>query len=151
MNVFYLQNPDGQAFGRQSDHVLEVLRLKAFKGASGEVNDMKIPKAIISNRAGAIPIVPNVSFFKTASSGILIIEVIAKDRPGLLFDIAEIFRDEHIDVLSAHIEVEGTKAIDVFYVKSCGLESIISDSHQQQLNSMLIKACSSNSINEKVA
>jgi [protein-PII] uridylyltransferase len=151
MNVFYLQNPDGQAFGRQSDHALEVLRLKAFKGASGEVNNMKIPKAITSNRAGAIPIVPNVSFFKTASSGILIIEVIAKDRPGLLFDIAEIFRDEHIDVLSAHIEVEGTKAIDVFYVKSCGLESIISNSHQQQLNSMLIKACSSNSINEKVA
>ena len=68
MNVFYLQNPDGQAFGRQSDHVLEVLRLKAFKGASGEVNDMKIPKAIISNRAGAIPIVPNVSFFKKLST-----------------------------------------------------------------------------------
>ena len=103
---------------------------------------MKIPRAIMSNRAGAIPIVPSVTFFKTASSGnIMIIEVTAKDRPGLLYDIAEIFRDEHIDVLSAHIEVEGTKAIDVFYVKSCGLESIISDSHQQQLNSMLIKAC----------
>ena len=52
----------------------------------------------------------------------MIIEVTAKDRPGLLYDIAEIFRDEYIDVLSAHIEVEGTKAIDVFYVKSCGLE-----------------------------
>ena len=112
---------------------------------------MKIPRAIMSNRAGAIPIVPSVNFFNTASSNIMIIEVTAKDRPGLLYDIAEIFRDEYIDVLSAHIEVEGTKAIDVFYVKSCGLENIISDCHQQQLNSMLIKALSSDTINEKVA
>jgi len=151
MNVFYLQNSDGQAFGRQSDHALEVLRMKAFKGANGNVQDMKIPRAIMSTRAGAIPIVPSVNFFNTASSNIMIIEVTAKDRPGLLYDIAEIFIDEYIDVLSAHIEVEGTKAIDVFYVKSCGLENIISDCHQQQLNSMLIKALSSDTINEKVA
>jgi len=78
---------------------------------------MKIPAPIKSRRAGAIPVKPKVKYSDAASGDITIIEMEARDRPGLLCHLAEAFRDENIHVLSAHIEVVGEKAIDVFYVR----------------------------------
>jgi len=50
-------------------------------------------------------------------SGVSIIEVEGRDRPGLLYDIAACLRDLGLNVISAHIEVVGEKAVDAFYVK----------------------------------
>jgi len=44
MNVFYLQNTEGLAFGRQSSHALEVLRKRAQRAAEGEVESILIPQ-----------------------------------------------------------------------------------------------------------
>ena len=138
MNVFYLQNPDGHAFGRQSDHALETLRRRARKAAEGETEGMEIPKAIKSRRAGAIPVKPKVNYLDSASGDATIIEMEAKDRPGLLCHLAEALRDEDIDVLSAHIEVVGTKAIDAFYVRCRGSDGNLPEKRRKALRKKLL-------------
>ena len=138
MNVFYLQNPDGHAFGRQSDHALETLRRRARKAAAGDTNDMKIPKPIKSRRAGAIPVKPKVKYLDSASGDATIIEMQGRDRPGLLCHLAEALRDEDIDVLSAHIEVVGEKAVDAFYVRCRGSDGNLTEKRRKALRKILL-------------
>ena len=139
MNIFYLQNPDGHAFGRQSDHALETLRRRARKAANGDTSDMKIPKEIKSKRAGAIPVKPRVKFLDSQSRDSTIIEIEARDRPGLLCHLAETLRDFDLDVLSAHIEVVGEKAVDAFYVRNQGNNGKISESQRAVLKTKLLE------------
>ena len=138
MNVFYLQNPDGHAFGRQSDHALETLRRRARKAAQGETKGMKIPTPIKSRRAGAIPVKPKVRYSDAASGDITIIDMEARDRPGLLCHLAEALRDEDIDVLSAHIEVVGEKAVDAFYVRCRGSDGNLPEKRRKALRKILL-------------
>jgi len=138
MNVFYLQNPDGHAFGRQSDPALEMLRRRAHKAAQGDTKGMKIPAIIKSRRAGAIPVKPKVKYLDSASGDATIIEMVARDRPGLLCHLAEALRDEDIDVLSAHIEVVGTKAIDAFYVRCRGNDGNLPEKRRKALRKTLL-------------
>lgn len=138
MNVFYLQNPDGHAFGRQSDHALETLRRRARKAAEGDTEGMKIPKPIKSRRAGAIPVKPKVKYLDSASGDATIIEMEGRDRPGLLCHLAEALRDEDIDVLSAHIEVVGEKAVDAFYVRCRGSDGNLPEKRRKALRKILL-------------
>jgi len=64
-----------------------------------------------------IPVRAVVKFPDIKRPGAALIEVIGRDRPGLLFDLANCLHDLGLDLLSAHIEVVGEKAIDAFYVK----------------------------------
>ena len=138
MNVFYLQNPEGHAFGRQSDHALETLRRRARKAAEGDTEGMKIPTQIKSRRAGAIPVKPKIRYLDSASGDATIIEMEARDRPGLLCHLAEALRDEDIDVLSAHIEVVGEKAIDAFYVRCRGSDGNLPEKRRKALRKILL-------------
>jgi [protein-PII] uridylyltransferase len=138
MNVFYLQNPDGHAFGRQSDHALETLRRRARKAAEGDTQGMKIPTPLKSRRAGAIPVKPKVRYSDAASGDITIIDMEARDRPGLLCHLAEALRDEDIDVLSAHIEVVGEKAVDAFYVRCRGSDGNLPEKRRKALRKILL-------------
>lgn len=116
MNVFYLQNPEGLAFGRENDFALKSLRERARKAAAGDIERLRIPAMHDSRRAGAIPVKPKVKFINTASGHTSIIEVDGRDRPGLLYGLGAALYESEVYVLSAHIENIGERAIDAFYV-----------------------------------
>jgi len=80
MNVYYLQNNEGLAFGRVSEHLLDSLRARAHRAAVGNIDGLS-------------------------------------DRPGLLYALAASLYEAELDVLSAHVENVGEKAIDAFYVQ----------------------------------
>ena len=143
MDVFYLQNADGLAFGRQSDQAIKRLKKRAKAAALGKIDGLSIAPTRTSRRAGAIPVRPIVNFLGNATDGVSIIEVIGRDRPGLLYDLAAILHELELSVLSAHIEVVGEKAVDAFYVNSNldspasqkrvrkALKSVLADSAEQ--------------------
>lgn len=133
MNVFYLQSAEGLAFGRASNHALEVLRKRAQAALDSTVDNISIPKPIISRRLEAIPVKPRIRFLQNALNGTTILEIEGRDRPGLLHDLASILRDHNVEVLSAHIEVVGTKAIDAFYICLPGQDGAIPDSIKKTL------------------
>lgn len=122
MNVFYLLGPDGGPFAAHSPHLLDALRTASRKVAAGSTTGLAPPKRIKSRRAGAIPVRPRVRFPATSREGVSIIEVQGRDRPGLLNELAACLTDAGFDITSAHIEVVGAMAVDVFYLHGAPLD-----------------------------
>jgi len=137
MDVFYLQNALGLAFGRVNSHVLENLRRRITHVISGNSADIHVPPSKITRRAAAIPVAPAVKFIeKGVADNQTILEIEGRDRAGLLFAIGNTLLQENISVLSAHIEVVGNKAIDAFYVK--GPDGRLSSSMKKRLRQKLL-------------
>lgn len=134
LDVFYLLGPDGEAFGAKSPHLLEALRQTARHAAMGKTSKLIVPKAFKSRRAGAIPVRPKVRFPKTETSDTCIIEVQGRDRPGLLFKLSAFLTEAGFDISTAHIEVVGAMAVDVFYVRCTELD----DKTKKQLRAGLL-------------
>jgi [protein-PII] uridylyltransferase len=125
LNVFYLQNADYKAFGSRNETARAMLAKRAEAVLSGNTPIPAIPTGLGSRRAEAIPVKPVVRFSDAASGNTTIIEVEGRDRPGLLSAIAAVLRDHDLEVLSAHIEGVGEKAIDAFYVRRQGGTGVI--------------------------
>ena len=138
MDVFYLQTNEGLAFGRENNHALEILRKRTQSVIKNKtVDQINIPEAYASRRAGAIPVVPRIRFVQNSLGGSTILEIQGRDRPGLLHDIACILRDAGVEVLSAHIEVVGNIAIDSFYLCLPGTEGGLPEKIKKNLRRRL--------------
>ena len=117
MDVFYLQNSENLAFGRKNQRMLEQLESRASRALSGDVSGLSISSSPPSRRAAAIPVEPVARILDAGNSGTVIIEIEGRDRKGLLYDLAQTLLAHGLDILSAHVEVVGTRAIDAFYVR----------------------------------
>ena len=69
-----------------------------------------------------------------------VIEVNGLDRTGLLYDLASILTNLHVDISSAHIATFGEKAVDVFYVTDSTRKKITREATQKKLRESLLEA-----------
>ena len=85
-----------------------------------------------------IPVETRTSFDDTASEHSTLLEIMAQDRPGLLYDIGSAMARLSCNIEVALIDTEGQKAIDVFYLTEEGKK--LSAEKQEQLGSALQSA-----------
>jgi [protein-PII] uridylyltransferase len=97
------------------------------------------PKPLLPSRAARLK--PRVVLNNDASDSATLIEIVAEDRAGLLYDLARAISDAGCDIEVVLIDTEAHKALDVFYVTSNGGK--LDDGLQDRLKSSLIDACAS--------
>jgi len=114
---FTVQNLEGRAFasGRQLDKLEETI-FNTLQGTVRPKEQLK-HKRVYGTKDSAFEIEPVVLIDNRASNGSTVIEVNAKDRPGLLYDLAFALYRLKLSIFSAHVATFGERAIDVFYVR----------------------------------
>ncbi len=115
IDVFVLQDDDGQPFAEGDVHRLERLEKAVGEALSG--HDAITPlKQRSDRREAAFVVKPSVTFSEDASRAYSVIDVAGRDRPGLLADIATVLAQAGISIVSAHVGSYGERVFDAFYV-----------------------------------
>jgi len=117
LDTFWVQDAAGGAFDQP--HRLARLSVLIEQSLSGRLRlaeeICKVRREPARLRAVTVP--PRVVFDNHASNTHTVIEVNARDRPGLLHDVTAAISAEGLQIASAHITTYGVRAVDVFYVK----------------------------------
>ena len=95
------------------------------------------PKPAPPSRNASIP--TTVSFDSEGSQTATLIELVAHDRPGLLYDLASAISSQGCNIEVVLIDTEAHKAIDVFYVTSDGHK--LASEQLDKLGDALRNAC----------
>ncbi len=93
-------------------------------------------------RERAFAVAPRVLVSDKASSRTTVVEVNARDRPGLLARLAHVIHAAGHQLHSAHIATYGERAVDVFYLTSAGGKKLV-DEEAGQLREALLAAARS--------
>jgi [protein-PII] uridylyltransferase len=117
VDLFFIR---GQlAGGRGVEQALPKLENDLRRVLGGEVTPRELAKRQSSSRWSERPsptVTTEVVIDNRASSRYTVIEVLTKDRPGVLFALAEALHQLGSSIAIAKINTEGTKVVDVFYV-----------------------------------
>ncbi len=95
------------------------------------------PKPVLPSRKARIA--GRVSFNSEASASATLIEIVAEDRPGLLYDMASAISSNGGNIEVVLIDTQAHKAIDVFYVTTGGRK--LDPQKQQAIGDALRKVC----------
>lgn len=108
------------------------------RAATGRV-DVKRMLANRRPRPRSQRVPPRVVFSNDASQHATLVEIVAEDRPGLLYDLATAMSQAGCDIGVVLIDTEAQRALDVFYVTASGLK--LSAEDQARLRPVLLNAC----------
>ena len=84
---------------------------------------------------------PSVEFDNEASGHATLIEIMAEDKPGLLYELATVFSETGCNIEVVLIDTEAHKALDVFYVTRDGAKIV--DSELSAMEERLLAVCRS--------
>jgi [protein-PII] uridylyltransferase len=88
-----------------------------------------------------VTVMPKVTVDQDASSHSTVLEIVAQDKTGLLYQIASEISEEGFNIELALIDTEGETAIDVFYVTKSGKK--LSSGQAKALKNELLEALES--------
>ena len=119
----------------ESERLLDLIRRVALGKTDGQrlLRDRAQPDP---KRRGAPPLV---HFDSDACDTATLVEIVAEDRPGLLYNLATVFSSTACNIDVVLIDTKGHRAIDVFYVAHDGQK--LSPELQAALKEKLLAAC----------
>lgn len=140
LDNFLVQDPFGQPFD-------EAARLERLQGAIEEalsnrarMTEKLRRKPLARARADAFAIQPSALIDNKASNRFTVIEVNARDRPALLYDLANALFQSKVTIHSAHVATYGERAVDTFYVTDLLGEKIDNAARLKSVERRLVEA-----------
>jgi [protein-PII] uridylyltransferase len=116
LDIFQIQTPKGNAY-ENTTHLKNYI-IKALK------QNLDIDKELLERQKDRprkerlFAHAPSILIDNNASDQATLIEITATDRPGLLYDISRCLSKSKLQIQSAKIMTQGSRATDVFYVKN---------------------------------
>ena len=140
LDNFVVQNLDDGPFADPD-------KLEGLKGIIRDTLAGKVrPRDRLRSRSGlrrrteVFKVEPVVLIDNKASNWSTVVEVNARDRAGLLFDLTQALHKLKVSVFSAHVATYGERAVDVFYVKDLVGEKITSPARLKTIEARLLAA-----------
>ncbi len=143
VDVFWVRDREGGTEG--VERALPRLASDLEDVCSGRVE----PGELLRSRAGSVspwrerpsPAVPTeILLDDRASPRHTVVEVFAKDRPGLLYTLSHAFHELGLSIALSKINTEGTRVADVFYVGELDGAKIKRGARYQQIHDALVRA-----------
>ena len=123
LDTFYIQGTNGKLY--ENDNFLAKTIRKAIAAQINMSQEISSHQKLQSRRAKNFSVQPRVIIDNSASNDHTVIEINAKDRPGLLHDVARALSAENLQIHTAKVSTFGSRAVDVFYVRdSFGLKIV---------------------------
>ena len=117
VDVFMLQDIQGKPFG--TDDTPRLVRLEAaLKGVLGGTPMQVVVKGRTSRREAAFLVQPSAQIRDDISVDSTVIDIAGRDRPGLLYEVAQCLADAGVSIQSAHVGSYGERVFDAFYVQT---------------------------------
>lgn len=142
LDVFFIEVADGMNVG--IDERVERMRKKLARLDAKEVviedliRQWRRSFRFRRLKRGAPPVFPTkVSFDNTTSPRSTLIEVVAGDRPGLLYDLASALRRLELDVRTAKVSTMCDRARDVFYVVEADGHKVTNPARRKEIEDTL--------------
>jgi [protein-PII] uridylyltransferase len=142
LDNFLVQDPMGRPFRETAQ--IERLR-QSIEDALANRSKLAVKldsKPIVLRRAEAFDIEPAVMADNQASNRFTVLEVNARDRPALLYNLALALFQSKATLHSAHIATYGERAVDTFYVTDLLGGKIESKTRLRSLEARLLEAAS---------
>ncbi len=144
LDLFWLRN-NGPESARERR--LDKLKKNLARVVSGEI----APEVLVEQdvQSSRIPrptpkVVTEVLFDHHASDEYTVIEVLAEDRPSLLFTLSRTLRELSVAIGVAKISTEGTRAVDVLYVSEMDGTKLAAGARSDEVRSRLLDALRTN-------
>ncbi|PZQ44013.1 MAG: [protein-PII] uridylyltransferase [Micavibrio aeruginosavorus] len=131
---FIIQNASGLPFSqarRRED--LQQSILQALAGTLDTERKIASHKKPLTKKDLVFDIQPQVRLNNDASGTDTVVEIEARDRHGLLYDIACAFKEQNLDIRAAKINTQGLRAIDSFYVQTAKRKKLTDSLGQERL------------------
>ena len=137
--AFWIQDAEGAPYEASR---LPRLRDMILKTLGGQVaaRDKLAARDKMPMRERSFRVPTNITFDNEGSEIFTIIEVDTRDRPGLLYDLAQVFSQKNIYISSAVIATYGEQVVDSFYVKDMFGLKIHAKAKQEQIERHLREA-----------
>lgn len=131
---FIIQNATGLPFTQA--HRQEDLRQSIAAALDGSLDiDARIAehRKPFTRKDLVFDIQPRIRLNNDASGADTVVEIEARDRHGLLYDIACTFRELGLDIRAAKINTQGLRAIDSFYIQTAKRKKLTDSKGQEKL------------------
>lgn len=140
VDVFWVRSPVHE--GAKERRLLQLKRNLAAVVRGDVAPEALVGARLAANRHRRLTpaVVTEVLFDHHASSQYTVIEVLAEDRPALLFTLASALRELGISVSVAKISTEGTRAVDVLYTTESNGSKVEPGARTEQIRARLLEA-----------
>jgi [protein-PII] uridylyltransferase len=143
VDVFWVRDRDGGTDG------VEATMPRLARDLEDVCSGLAAPEELLRSRTGSTspwrerpsPAVPTeILLDDRASPRHTVVEVFAKDRPGLLFTLSHALHELGLSIALSKINTEGARVADVFYVGELDGSKVVRGHRYQEIHDALLRA-----------